>query len=239
MVGEFLMPSLGADMDAGTVTEWLVKVGDEVHRGDIVAVVDTDKADIDVEIFESGVIEELLVPEGVKVPVGTPLARLHAGWGSTRCAADTRPSADGSTARPHDRTAGLRDGTAGPPDGSGGGGALPCAPPAGGAPRCGSRRRARHGPRRPDHSRRHRGGGRATAIADARRRPCGRRAIGDLMARSSREIPHYYVATDIDASAAMDWLERTNAGRPVTERLLPAALLLKAAARAARERCRS
>ena len=48
------MPSLGADMEAGTVVEWLVKAGDEVHRGDIVAVVDTDKADIDVEIFASG-----------------------------------------------------------------------------------------------------------------------------------------------------------------------------------------
>ena len=70
------MPSLGADMEAGTVTEWLVKPGDEVHRGDIVAVVDTDKADVDVEIFDDGVVEELLVPVGTKVPVGTPLARL-------------------------------------------------------------------------------------------------------------------------------------------------------------------
>ena len=66
------MPSLGADMDAGTIVEWRVKPGDEVHRGDIVAVVDTDKADIDVEIFESGVVDELLVP------VGGAGARRHA-----------------------------------------------------------------------------------------------------------------------------------------------------------------
>ena len=63
-MGEFRMPSLGADMDAGTVTEWRVQPGDSVRRGDIVAVVDTDKADLDVEVFESGVVDELLVPAG-------------------------------------------------------------------------------------------------------------------------------------------------------------------------------
>ncbi len=62
--GVFRMPSLGADMDSGTVLEWLVHPGDTVHRGDLVAVVKTDKADIEVEIFEDGVIGELLVPEG-------------------------------------------------------------------------------------------------------------------------------------------------------------------------------
>ena len=73
---EFRMPSLGADMDRGTVVEWRVRPGDAVHRGDIVAVVDTDKSDIDVEIFEDGVIEELLVEPGRAVPVGTVLARV-------------------------------------------------------------------------------------------------------------------------------------------------------------------
>ena len=69
------MPSLGADMDSGTVLEWLVHPGDAVHRGDLVAVVKTDKADIEVEIFEDGVIGELLVPEGTEVDVGTPRRR--------------------------------------------------------------------------------------------------------------------------------------------------------------------
>ena len=68
------MPSLGADMDAGTIVEWKVHPGDVVHRGDILAVIDTDKADIDAESFEDGVIGELLVAEGEKVPVGTVLA---------------------------------------------------------------------------------------------------------------------------------------------------------------------
>ncbi|GIU86724.1 MAG: hypothetical protein KatS3mg009_1239 [Acidimicrobiia bacterium] len=72
------MPALGADMEHGTVIEWLVGPGDRVRRGDIVAVVKTDKADIEVEVFEDGVVGELLVPVGVQVPVGTPLATVLA-----------------------------------------------------------------------------------------------------------------------------------------------------------------
>src|SRR5579872_2478728 len=70
------MPSLGADMEAGTVTEWRVKPGDAVHRGDVVAVVETEKSTIEVEIFESGVVDEILVDAGERVPVGTVLARV-------------------------------------------------------------------------------------------------------------------------------------------------------------------
>ncbi|HVM53425.1 MAG TPA: biotin/lipoyl-containing protein, partial [Acidimicrobiales bacterium] len=73
-MGEFRMPSLGADMERGTVTEWRVGPGDTVHRGDIVAVVDTEKSDIEVEIFEDGVIEELVVRVGEEVEVGAVLA---------------------------------------------------------------------------------------------------------------------------------------------------------------------
>ena len=62
-----------------------------------------------------------------------------------------------------------------------------------------------------------------------------RHAIGELMARSKREIPHYYLATTIDLAPATAWLAERNAQRPVTERLLPAALLLKATALAGRE----
>ncbi|HEX8714657.1 MAG TPA: biotin/lipoyl-containing protein, partial [Solirubrobacteraceae bacterium] len=81
-MADFLMPSLGADMEFGTLLEWRVKPGDAVKRGDIVAVVDTSKAEIEVEIFEDGVIDELLVAEGTKhVPVGTALARVRAASG--------------------------------------------------------------------------------------------------------------------------------------------------------------
>jgi pyruvate dehydrogenase E2 component (dihydrolipoamide acetyltransferase) len=73
-MAEFRMPSLGADMEAGTLVEWQVKPGDPVKRGDIVAVVETDKGIVEVEIFEEGVVGQLLVPAGQRVPVGTPLA---------------------------------------------------------------------------------------------------------------------------------------------------------------------
>jgi len=76
-MSDFVMPSLGADMEAGTLLDWYVKPGDTVKRGDIVALVDTSKAEIEVEIFEDGVIDELVVPVGVRVPVGAVLATLH------------------------------------------------------------------------------------------------------------------------------------------------------------------
>ena len=84
-MADFLMPSLGADMEVGTVLQWLVKPGDAVKRGDIVAVVDTEKATIEVEIFQTGVIQKIVVPEGKEVPVGTLLAVLNDRWGGYRC----------------------------------------------------------------------------------------------------------------------------------------------------------
>ena len=75
-MAEFRMPSLGADMEAGTMLEWFVAPGDSVRRGDIIAVVDTEKAAIEIEVFESGVIEQLIVQIGETVPVGTVLAMI-------------------------------------------------------------------------------------------------------------------------------------------------------------------
>jgi pyruvate dehydrogenase E2 component (dihydrolipoamide acetyltransferase) len=76
-MAEFVMPALGADMQAGTLTEWLKQPGDTVSRGEIVAVVHTDKADVEVEVFTSGVIERVLVEPGTEVPVGTVLAVIR------------------------------------------------------------------------------------------------------------------------------------------------------------------
>ncbi|HQR26510.1 MAG TPA: E3 binding domain-containing protein, partial [Nocardioides sp.] len=74
---DFTMPSLGADMDEGTLLEWLVSPGQSVHKGDIVAIVDTAKAAVEVEVFTDGVVEQLLVPVGTTVPVGALLATLQ------------------------------------------------------------------------------------------------------------------------------------------------------------------
>ena len=73
---EFKLPSLGADMDEGKLIEWKVKPGDAVKRGQVIAVVDTSKAAVDVEIWEDGVVSELITQPGETVPVGTVMSRL-------------------------------------------------------------------------------------------------------------------------------------------------------------------
>ena len=75
-VADFVMPSLGADMEHGKVVEWLVKPGSAVHAGDVVAVVETHKGAIDVEIFLDGIIEDL-APLNEELPVGTVLAHVR------------------------------------------------------------------------------------------------------------------------------------------------------------------
>ncbi len=76
-MAEFRMPSLGADMEAGTLVEWKVKPGDRITRGDIIAEVETDKGVIEVEVFEDGIVEQLLVQPETQVPVGTLLATIR------------------------------------------------------------------------------------------------------------------------------------------------------------------
>ena len=75
-MAEFLMPSLGADMESAMVVEWLVKVGDTIHSGDIIAVIETDKGLIDIEVFQDGVIEALVAPLEQELPVGAVLAMI-------------------------------------------------------------------------------------------------------------------------------------------------------------------
>jgi pyruvate dehydrogenase E2 component (dihydrolipoamide acetyltransferase) len=261
------MPSLGADMDSGTIVEWRVAPGEAVHRGDIVAVVDTDKADIEVEVFEDGVVEELLVAPGQEVQVGTPLARIGAlpeaaGAAPARTAAKrperTRPAEPAKVpepveaARPRKAARATKAARTAPP-------ARPAA-----AREPGTRVRATPLARRraaeagldlgsvagtgPDGAVVAADLGPATAPAAAPAAPAAaapragrdraeamRLATGELMARSKREIPHYYLAQTVDLAAAMAWLQAANEHRPPVERLLPAALLLKATALAARK----
>jgi pyruvate dehydrogenase E2 component (dihydrolipoamide acetyltransferase) len=74
---DVLMPALSPTMEEGTLAKWHVKVGDTVKSGDVIAEIETDKATMEVEVVDEGVIEELLVPEGTEeVKVNTPIARL-------------------------------------------------------------------------------------------------------------------------------------------------------------------
>ena len=85
------MPSLGTDMEAGTLVEWLVQPGAHVKRGDIIAVVETEKGIIDIEVFETGVVEQLLVAAGDKGPCGHG-ARRHSYCRSTSSSHGRRKS---------------------------------------------------------------------------------------------------------------------------------------------------
>jgi pyruvate dehydrogenase E2 component (dihydrolipoamide acetyltransferase) len=217
------MPSLGADMQAGTLVEWRVAPGDRVRRGDVVAVIDTDKAVIEVEIWEDGVVEAILVGPGSKVPVGTPLARLRSEAAAAAPAPKPVPVAPPAAARVHATPVARRLahelGVAlEAVRGTGAGGAVtredveqaaagaPAAAPVAAAPPAAESRAAR-----------------------------ARGAMAAAMARSKREIPHYYLTLRIDLSRALAWTAAENERRPVAERLLPAALLLRAVALAARE----
>src|SRR5512135_1022649 len=228
------MPSLGAEMEKGTLVEWRVKPGDAVTRGQIVAVVETDKGTIEVEIFEDGVVDSLLVEPGTKVPVGTPLAVVRGkGEPAAAVAAASAPAPSAAKAPPpaapeagRTRASPLARKRAealgldlGRMTGTGTGGTITVADvePAAAAGASGAGGAA--------------GAGTGTEKAtEADRQAAMRRAIGAAMSRSKREIPHYYLATDIELSRMLAWLATHNAGVPVARRMLPAAPLLKAVA---------
>ncbi len=239
----FALPSLGADMEVGSVIEWRVAPGDVVASGDVVAVVATEKADIDIEIWQDGTVAELLVDLDVELPVGTPILRLT---GSEPVPESERPSpaperpAERSIPPPAERTSESSaplDARARPPirglewvrasplarrladergvditavAGSGPGGAVLAAD---------------LDPELPSTP--------AAPVSVASSTTRLRTAIAQQMSRANREIPHYHVLREIDLGPAMSWLREENEARPMARRLLPAALLIKATARAA------
>jgi len=240
-MAEFVMPALGADMNVGTLMTWLKQPGDTVARGDIIAVVHTDKADVEVEVFTSGVLERVLIEPGAEVPVGTALAVIRE---------DGAPAAPPSAAPAPAAPAAPAPAEAGPHiaispsarhlaeelgidpaliEGSGPGGriqrkdveaaaaardAAAAAPPV----------PAQVPPAAPP-----------TGPAVEDRNAAMRRAIASAMSRSKREIPHFYLGQTIHMSNAIAWLAQENLRRPVPERLLHGVLLVKAVALALRE----
>jgi pyruvate dehydrogenase E2 component (dihydrolipoamide acetyltransferase) len=238
-MSEFRMPSLGADMQFGTIVEWRVKPGDAVKRGDVVALVETEKGVIEVEIFDNGVIESLLVQPGQKVPVGATLATLS-GDGKTDEAPPAKPAAispaptapaNAEPAPPNIPIAAVEDKAA----------RLRVSPLA--------RKRAQElGVDLSTIAGTSADGSITIAdverVAESAKPPAPtakgldlsamRRVIAAAMARSKREIPHYYLSTTIDMRRSLDWLAAENSKRPVTKRLLYSALLIRAVALALR-----
>lgn len=255
-MSDFLMPSLGADMEDGLLVEWMVKPGERVERGQVVCAVETQKGAVDVEIWESGTVEELVAEPGERIPAGGVLARIH---GSAEEAApapaapavasasqsspkapsgkSTKPAAPAAALRPPSpevaaspaanriritpaarkraETLGVDPATL---VGSGADGAVTLADVEAAAP----------------------GGEPAESLTGAAperrsepaaaRRSAMREAIASAMARSNREIPHYYLGSLIKVEPALRWLQARNETVPVAERALFAALQLRAVA---------
>ena len=91
---ELTMPRLSDTMETGTIIKWNVGVGDEVSAGDVVADIETDKATMEMQVFDDGVIAELLVDAGKQVPVGTRIAVLAEEGESVQDAAASESVAD-------------------------------------------------------------------------------------------------------------------------------------------------
>lgn len=223
------MPILTADMSAGTLIEWRKKPGDALARGDIIALVETDKGLIDIEAFTPGVLERIVVQPGATVPTGAVLAiiREEAPTGAPAVAAAPPAPAVAPTpalvvsaapgrlkisplARKLATELGI-DPTA--VRGTGPGGSI----------------------RQEDIQAAARAASAEKPRAALDRSARLRQAIGAAMARSKREIPHYYLATTIDMHRAMTWLASENLKRSVPDRLLYGVLLIKAVALALRE----
>lgn len=236
------MPALGADMDEGTLDEWLVKPGDTVTRGQVVAVVETTKAAVEVECWQEGTVYELLVPIGETVQVGTALATLLAPGESADAAPQRRTAtstkapaavepggaasytpapAAGHTLGPHHRRwvspaarrlAATLSVDVDTVTGTGPQGAVTIS----------DVEHVAASAKKPEPKRS--AADRATEM---------RKSIAAAMSHSKREIPHYYLADEILMEKALAWLADRNAQRSITERLLPAVLQLKAVAVAA------
>jgi pyruvate dehydrogenase E2 component (dihydrolipoamide acetyltransferase) len=248
---EFKMPKLGADMLQGRVIAWTKKPGERIERGEIIATIETDKANVEVESFTSGVLARVLVePSDQWLDVGTPLAVITEAASAIESARPTviQPvAATPASSRP----------------------AVTLAKPLSAIPKPSVEVTAAHHTaarlRISPLARKHasalglditvlQGSGPAGRIvlrdiqaarpvaavkpiappaADKRTRM--RDAIAAAMARSKREIPHYYLGTTIDLGPLTQWLTEENLKRPVVDRLIAGVVLIKAIALALRD----
>ena len=231
---EFQMPSLGADMEAGTLIEWRKKPGDSVKRGDIIAEVETQKGLIEIEVFDEGIIGELLIKEGAKVPVGTAMALIN----PTETTLETRKEtisekplvkiqpteekifekvASEKFEERHLKVSPLAKRVAAENNidisqiqGTGEDGAITKDDVENAISQKGKIEKPEE--------------------AIPKNEPI-RSAIAAAMSKSNKEIPHYYLEKRIDITKALAWLREANGKRPIQKRLLPAALLIKAVAK--------
>jgi pyruvate dehydrogenase E2 component (dihydrolipoamide acetyltransferase) len=253
----FAMPTLGADMTRGTLVEWHVKPGDAVAKGQVVCTVETDKGAVEVECWEPGTVARLVAEPMQSLEVGAPLAFLAQGGETVADVAKATermaaPAPSAAAAQPAVTPAPAPAPPSAPPPPEAHVRASPAA-----------RRRAEElgialatvAQRKPGHAvsiadveraaaertaapssaPSSAGAPAAAASIPADRQVAMRHAIASAMARSKREIPHYYLGTEILLERASAWLETRNAGVGVADRVLLAAVQVKAVARAVHE----
>ncbi len=283
-MSEYKMPSLGADMEDAILIEWKVKEGDSVQNGDIIAEIETVKGDIDVEVFEDGVVEKIIAQPGQKLPVGTVLAYIKTDISSSpKEAPDEQPpkeippveippvSDPPPTIPPVEIPSPAPDPIREP------------SPPEITPVKDPIRKPTPPEVVLPMTSINEKNRPRASPLARKMAQNLGidlqqikssnesgvihkvdiesfiknksknlkpviqvkepqeskknkmRSAIAAAMSKSNREIPHYYLETSIDMKIALDWLRKENSKRSISDRVLPAALLIKATALALAE----
>ena len=230
---EFLMPSLGADMEAGTLVEWRKKPGDTVKRGDIIAEVETQKGLIEIEVFDEGIIGELLIKEGAKIPVGTVMALINPSGNVLKkkeitpeqTAIAIQPTEEKTIEKVKEEKSEARTIKASPLakrmaaennidlsqiQGTGEEGAI-------------TKEDVENAIAQKEK----------IVNSEEKNIPqvqAIRSAVAAAMSKSNREIPHYYLEKRIDMTKALAWLGETNHKLPIQKRLLPAALLIKSVA---------
>ncbi len=237
---EFNMPSLGADMEDGTLVEWRVKRGDKVQRGDIVADIDTQKGLIEIEVFDEGTVDQLMIKEGEKVPVGTVMALIIPEGESVPVKKETEiketkkkktevkkraviapekhvftdPSARikiSPLAKKIAKEEGIDISS------------LKGTGPEGSITKNDIERVVEIKKKSLEEARENKKELASQGV---------RSAIASAMSKSNREIPHFYLEAKIDMSKGLAWLKEINKKREVKDRLLVVVLLIKAMAKA-------
>jgi len=234
---EIRMPKLSDTMEEGTLLRWYKRVGDVVRKGEVIAEVETDKADMELEAEASGVVKEIRVPEGESAAVGAVLAILEEAEASVSQTTAAPPS-NRETAAPVEKPASRAAQTAAAkPE------ARPAAAPA--TPRVVETEKA---PQREER----------TSAAPAHPQPAPppppppslrwrarpavasslaagrhvesrvRQTVAKQMAQSKREIPHFYVTSEIDMTEAARLREQLLAAKVFPERITYTHLLIRA-----------
>jgi len=216
---EITMPKLSDTMEEGTILRWLKRVGESVAKGEVLAEVETDKADMELEAEQSGTLSEIRVKEGAAASVGAVIAVLNDARTATAApqrAATVAATPTGTLRTPPPST---KPATIPPPPAtkSAKGTSVPPPPPAGAPPAPAA---TTWTPRREAGS----------VPATGRQSESKLRlAVAKQMSASKREVPHFYVTAEVDMSDAAR-LRAMLAADSIPERITFTHLIIRALA---------